>query len=37
MLTLLAYLLLTNFSPEHSGWLYVLPVLLDLTIIGRIE
>jgi len=37
MTTLLAYLLLTNFSPEHSGWLYVLPVLFDLVIIGRIQ
>ena len=37
MATLLAYLLLLNFSSEHFWWFYVMPVLLDLVIIGRIQ
>lgn len=37
MVTILAYLLLNNYvGPDFSGWLLVLPVLLDLALIEKI-
>ena len=37
MITIIAYLLLTNYGGDYTGWLYVLPVFTDLIILGRIE
>lgn len=37
MITIISYIALKYFiGVEFSGWLLVLPVLLDLTLIGRI-
>ena len=37
MITIISYLLLTNYGSEYTGWLYVLPVLTDLVLLGKIE
>ena len=37
MITIIAYLLLTNYGGDYTGWLYVLPILTDLIILGKIE
>ena len=37
MITILSYIVLENFAQDWSGWLLVLPVLLDLGIINKIE
>lgn len=36
MITVFAFILLTVLVPDHSGWLYVLTVLTDLSIVDRI-
>lgn len=36
MMTVIAYLLLQYYAPGFSGWLLVLPVLLDLALIQKI-
>ena len=37
MITIVAYLLLTNYGGDYTGWLYVLPVFTDLVLLGKIE
>lgn len=37
MITVLAYIVLENFTQDWSGWLLVLPVLTDLVITTRIN
>ena len=37
MITIISYFLLTNYGGDYTGWLYVLPVLNDLIILGRLE
>ena len=37
MITVVAYLLLTNYGGDYTGWLYVLPVFTDLVLLGKIE
>ena len=37
MITIISYLLLTNYGGDYTGWLYVLPVLTDLVLLGKIE
>ena len=37
MITVFAFILLTVSVPEHSGWLYVLTVLTDLSILDIIS
>jgi len=37
MITVISYILLNNFTPDYSGWLLVLPVLIDLVILERLE
>ena len=36
MVTVFTFILLNYFGYEYSGWLYVLPVLLDLTLIDLV-
>ena len=37
MITIISYLLLTNYGEDYTGWLYVLPVITDLVLLGKIE
>ena len=37
MITIISYLLLTNYGGDYIGWLYVLPVFTDLVLLGKIE
>ena len=36
MITIVAYLLLTNYGGDYTGWQYVLPVFTDLVLLGKI-
>ena len=36
MLTILSYLVLSRYGGDYSGFLYVLPVLLDIAIIDKL-
>lgn len=37
MLTVIAYISLETFTTEYSGWFFVLPVLLDLVLISKLD
>ena len=37
MITVAAYILLSLSLPDHTAWLYVLTVLLDLVIIEKVS
>ena len=37
MITLIGFILLENFTESYNGWLFVLPVLLDLIVLDKLE
>lgn len=36
MITLIGFILLENFTESYNGVLFVLPVLLDLVVLGKL-